>query len=98
MIQPRIRYHNIPLSKRFQVGDNIVLKSNVGPFEAYYSKYGENPTILFKEGMVGKVATNDTPVVRGYEGSWFYLVDFFCEETNRRQSINLYHHEIQKSS
>lgn len=80
--------------KRFDVGSKVTLKS--GEKEGYYSSYGMNPRIVFREGMVGIIATNDTPVVRGTEGAWFYCVDFDCEATGRKERVALYHHEIRE--
>lgn len=87
---------------RFPIGSKVTLKS--GQKEAYGSGYGVRKDsegnwipagkVFFKAGMVGTVATNDTPVVRGPEGAWFYCVDFENEVTGKPERVALYHKEI----
>ncbi len=95
----------MPMNKRFQIGDKVTLKS--GEREAYGSQYGKFkdadgnwkpfPKVVFKAGMVGTVATNDTAVVRGPEGAWFYCVDFHSETTGKKERVALYHKEIKQA-
>jgi hypothetical protein len=68
------------MKTKFTVGQSV--RPNITT-EAYYSGYGNNPTVMITPDMVGVVAAVNVPSVRYVKGKphTFHCVDFTLPDT-----------------